>query len=52
MFLMTQERMQWGQIHRNRDKMGKDDEFSSEHTNVEVPDKKYSSGDVQRDLNI
>lgn len=45
MFLMTQERMQWGQIHRNRDKMGKD-EFSYEHTNVEVPDKKYSSGDV------
>lgn len=32
--------------------MGKDDEFTSEHTDVEVADKKYSSGDVKRVLNI
>lgn len=32
--------------------MGKDDEFSYEHANFEVPDKKYSSENVQRDLNI
>lgn len=32
--------------------MGKDDEFIFEYIDVEVVDKKYSSGDVKRVLNI
>lgn len=55
MFLLTQERMQWGQSHRKREKMGRDDEFSYKHADIEIPGKKkkkYLNGYVKRNLNI
>lgn len=54
MFLMTQGRIQRGKIHKKKEKMGEDDEFSYEHADIEdeVPGQKYSSGDVKKDLNI
>lgn len=32
--------------------MGRYDEFSYEHTDVEIPEKKYSSGDIKWNLNL
>lgn len=37
--IMTQEIKQWGQIHMREEAMGKDDEFSYEHADVEIPNK-------------